>query len=146
MVVRNAADGGGSSLPGRLRRLAAAVLAGLLPGCAGWAFVLQPPPQFIGVETWTDVPEGQEAVTAKVGEVLHLPLGPATGGSDNRMPVLFDVTVNGEAPKKPLYLVSLAAVTYAFRAERPGRYRVEARRSLAGNDEAPLVWDITVSE
>jgi hypothetical protein len=145
MVVRNAA-GAGVTLPRRLRRLAAAVLAGLLPGCAGWAFVLQPPPQFLGVETWTDVPEGQGAVAAKVGDVLHLPLGPATGGPDHRLPVLFDVTVNGEAPKKPAYLVSLAAVTYAFRAERPGRYRVEVRRTLAGDDEAPLAWDITVSE
>jgi hypothetical protein len=130
----------------RFRRLAAAALVGLLPGCAEWAFVFRPPPQFIGVESWTTVPAGREDVTARVGDVLHLPLGPATGGADHWQPIYFDVTVNGEAPKDPSYLVALSAVTYVFRAERPGQYRVEVRRTLPGDDKAPLVWDITVTE
>ena len=60
-----------------MRRIsvAMAALVSLAVGCTSWAFVLNPPSgHWVDLETWTDVPEGQDKVKAKVGEgVLHLP-------------------------------------------------------------------------
>jgi len=143
-MAKHSVPGGGAS--GRFRRLALVALAGLLPGCSEMAFVLRPPPQFIGVETWTNVPPDQTTVTARVGDVLHLPLGPATGGADHWQQILFDLTVNGEPAPDPQYLVTLSSVRYVFRADQPGTYRVEVHRTLPGEEKTPLVWDITVTE
>jgi hypothetical protein len=92
------------------------------------------------VRTWTTVPEGQQDVQAKVGDELHLPLGPSWGGPRT----LYEVTVNGEAPKKPLYCLSLARTSFVFEAKEAGEYEVECRDGLS--DNPPRVWHVTVAE
>jgi hypothetical protein len=124
----------------RARLAALAAVAGLAAGCTGFAFVLRPPPRFVGVATWTEVPEGQQTVPAKVGDVLHLPLGPSWGGP----PTLYAVTVNGEAPLHPTYCSSLARTSFVFDALKAGEYEVECRDWLS--DHSPRVWHVTVSE
>jgi hypothetical protein len=117
-----------------------AALAGLAAGCTEFAFVLRPPPQFVGVATWTVVPEDQQDVRAKVGDVLHLPLGSAWG----TQPTLYAVTVNGEAPHKPVYCNSLTTNSFVFEAREAGEYEVECHDRL--NDRSHRVWHITVTE
>jgi hypothetical protein len=124
----------------RARLAAVVAVAGLAGGCTEFAFVLRPPPQFVGVATWATVPEGQQAVQAKVGDVLHLPLGPSWGGP----PTLYAVTVNGEAPKHPAYCSSLARTSFVFDAREAGEYEVECRDWLG--DHPPRLWHITVAE
>jgi hypothetical protein len=116
-----------------------AALAGLAAGCTDFAFVVRPPPQFVGVATWTVVPEGQREVRARVGEVLHLPIGPA----QSRRPTLYAVTVNGEAPRHPVYCNSLTATSFVFDTREAGQYEVECRDHLS--DNPPRVWYITVA-
>jgi hypothetical protein len=115
-------------------------LAALAGGCTEFAFVLRPPPQFVGVATWVTVPEGQQDVQAKVGDVLHLPLVPPRGGQ----PTLYEVTVNGAAPQHPAYCMSLARTTFVFEAREAGEYEVECRDWLS--DHPPRLWHITVAE
>jgi hypothetical protein len=148
MGTNGVAAGVGAFRSKRVRRLAAVVLAGLwlLPGCSGWGFFLEPPPLFIGIETWTDVPAGKTEVTAKAGDVLHFPLGPGAVGARHKLPIQFDVTVNGEHPADPQYLVTLAAVTFVFRAQQPGEYHIVVTRFGPGEELPPLVWDVSVSE
>lgn len=126
----------------RLRSLALAVLVATSVGCTGWAFVLNPPSgRLIDLAMWTDVPETQDNVKAKVGDVLHLPLGPKSPGG----PTACTVTVNGTSPERPEYSVSLKTVSYIFRAEQAGEFRVEGMNPLDLHRES-RVWVITVAE
>ncbi len=126
----------------RLRALALAVLVATSVGCTGWAFVLNPPTgHLIDLETWTDVPDMQENVKAKVGDVLHLPLGPKTPGGPSACPV----TVNGASREMPEYSVSLKTISYIFRAEQAGEFRVESMNPLDTHHESRR-WTITVTE
>ena len=127
----------------RLRVLAAAALAGWLAGCTEFAFVLRPPPQFIGVATWTQVPEGQDEVQAKVGDVLHLPLGPTWGGRGG-LPFVYQVTVDGEAPEHPIYCTSSDKTCYVFDAVQAGEYQVESFNGTS--EKSRRTWRITVAE
>jgi hypothetical protein len=54
------------------------------------------------------------------------------------------VTVNGEAPKHPVYCNSLTATSFVFDAREAGEYQVECRDWLS--DNPPRVWHITVVE
>jgi hypothetical protein len=120
-----------------------AALAGLVAGCTEFAFVLRPPPQFVGVTTWTEVPEGQQDVKAKVGDVLHLPLGP-TWGARGGLPFLYTVTVNDEAPQHPVYCTSAARTSFVFDARKAGEYQVESHNGLS--EKSYRVWHIRVVE
>jgi hypothetical protein len=125
----------------RLLYLGVAALAGQTSGCTGFAFVLQPPPKFLELETWTDVPEGQVDCKAKVGEVLHLPLGPAM-----EYPGLYcKVRINGKAPEVPFFSISSRTTSYVFSAQQAGTYRVEIKGDPFFSP-SPRVWTISVSE
>jgi hypothetical protein len=114
----------------------------LIPsGCTDFAFVLAPTPPFLKVDTWTDVPEGEREVTVKVGKTLHLPVDAASEYTC----VFRPVTVNGKPPESPKYFQSDTTCSYIFRAERPGRYRVEVQR-LSRPGESFRVWTITVTD
>jgi hypothetical protein len=117
-----------------------AALAGLAAGCTEFAFVARPPPQFVGVAMWTAVPEGQRDVRAKVGDVLHLPLGSAW---DTRR-TLYAVTVNGETPHNPVYCNSLTTNSFVYEARAAGEYEVECRDWLDAS--SCRAWHITVAE
>jgi hypothetical protein len=110
-------------------------------GCTEFAFVLRPPPQCIGVDVWTNVPEGQENVRARIGEVLHLPLGPST--HLDGLPTLYGVSINDVAVDKPECLSSSKTTTYIFRCFKPGDFHVEGRDLTTGRQH---VWNISVSE
>ena len=61
---------------------------------AGIEIVARPPPQFLAVQTWSDVAEDETEVTTSAGHALHLPVIPASDGRE----LDFDawrVTVNG---------------------------------------------------
>jgi hypothetical protein len=119
-------------------------LALIAAGCTGFAFVLQPPPKFIELETWTDVPQRQKEVKAKVGEVLHLPVGPA---SEHLRPSLLMVSINGKAPECPEFYQSSKTDSYVFRAEKAGVYNVEVGPALVtGEGESDLTWKVVVME
>ncbi len=125
----------------RLLSLAVAALIGTAVGCTGWAFVLNSPSgNFLEVATWTDVPVGQVEVTAQVGDVLHLPLGPKGDG-----PVACVVRVNGVSPELPSYSISWKTISYIYRAEKVGRFHVEGINPL-DPDGAARSWNITVTE
>jgi hypothetical protein len=125
------------------RCVTAITLASLVGGCTNFAFVYRPPPQFVGVTTWTEVPEGQEKVQAKVGDVLHLPLGPTWSGRDG-VPLVYTVTVNGDAPLHPIYCTTATKTHYVFDAAQAGQYQVEGRD---GNSEKSYrIWNVSISE
>jgi hypothetical protein len=124
----------------RARLAAVVALAGLAAGCTDFAFVLRPPPQLVGVATWTVVPEGQQDVQARVGDVLHLPIGSPWVNKQT----LYVVTVNGEKPRDPVYCTSLTATSFVFNATEAGEYEVECRDWL--NAGYHRVWHITVAE
>jgi hypothetical protein len=126
----------------RLRLAALAALTGLVAGCTGFAFVLAPPPQFVGVETWTEVPAEQKEVRARVGDRLYLPLGP-TLGARGGLPFLYTVTVNDQTPEDATYCEWAAQTWYVFKAAGAGAYRVESDGGF-GN-ETHRVWRITVA-
>jgi hypothetical protein len=123
-----------------MRLAVLAALVGLSAGCTEFAFVLRPPPQCVGVATWVTVPEGQQEVRAKVGDVLHLPLGSCWGSKQT----MYAVTVNGETPQHPVYCMSVTTNAFVFDAREAGAYEVESRDRLS--DAAPRVWHITVTE
>ncbi len=153
--------------------LAAVVLAGVAAGCSSQELAALPR-QVFSLNTWTAVPEGQYDVQARVGEVLHLPLGPGTGWSELGW---MKVSVNSKPVNPPDWAGGDEASSYIFRAEQPGQYRVEIRREVVrrnDGDEAdadgepkslldppgpettftrgpdpkwpPRVWNITVAE
>jgi hypothetical protein len=127
-----------------MRRFAVVVaaLVGTAVGCTNWAFVLHPRSgNIIEVATWTDVPVDQAKVTAKVGQVLHLPLGPAA--ADGQPACL--VRINDEAPEVPEFCSSARTISYIFRAERPGQFHVESLNPLDLRGSTRL-WNITVTE
>jgi hypothetical protein len=112
-------------------------------GCTEFAFVLRPPPLFIGVATWTQVPEDQEEVQARVGDVLHLPLGPTWGGRGG-LPFLYSVTIDGEAPPHPIYCTAADRTCYVFDAVQAGEYQVESQNGQS--EKSRRTWHITVEE
>jgi hypothetical protein len=126
----------------RFRFAALAALTGLAVGCTNFAFVLLPPPQFVGVETWTEVPADQEKVQARVGDRLHLPLGPTLGGRGG-LPFLYTVTVNDQTPKNPTYCEWAAKTWYVFKAVQAGEYRIESDGGLG--EESHRVWHVSVT-
>jgi hypothetical protein len=126
----------------RFRFAALAALTGLVAGCTGFAFVLAPPPQFVGVETWTEVPADQKEVPARVGDRLHLPLGP-TLGARGGLPFLYSVTVNDKTAEDETYCEWAAQTWYVFKAVRAGEYRVESDAGLG--EETHRLWHITVA-
>jgi hypothetical protein len=141
--------------------LAAAALAAASAGCMGAAAVLPPAREVFQLETWTNVPQGHDEARAKVGEVLHLPLGPA---ADLPPLVYLRVEINGKPVEFPEFHTSLKSAAYVFRARQPGHYRVEVHRdfglgkpradSSAARDDAPKdtssswpprVWEVIIS-
>jgi hypothetical protein len=127
----------------RTRLLAVAVLAGLAAGCIQFAFVREPSPPFIGVTMWTDVPEGQSKVKARVGDTLHLPLGSPLGGRGG-LPAIYRVKVNDEDIEEPTYCDVGDKVWYVFKATEAGEFEVETEEALTGRSHH--VWHITVAE
>ena len=126
----------------RLLSVAMAALVGLAVGCTSWAFVLNPPSgHLVDVETWTDVPEDQQKVQARVGEALHLPVGPTIPEG----PVACQVNINGQKLTQPEYSVSMLTISYIFRAEQPGEYHVESINPLDAHGYS-RGWVITVKE
>jgi hypothetical protein len=125
--------------------IVAVALVGFVSGCTGFDFVLRPPPQFIELETWTDVPEGQQTFTARVGDVLHLPVGRSPTDHEF-LPPFTKVTVNGQDPEIPSFWQSSKVVCYVFRAEKPGQYRVECSSLFDLNRQSPRTWVISVVE
>jgi hypothetical protein len=126
----------------RFRFAALAALTGMVAGCTGFAFVVALPPQFVGVETWTEVPADQEKVQAKVGDRLHLPLGP-TLGARGGLPFLYTVTVNDKTPEDATYYEWAAKTWYVFKAVQAGEYRVESDGGLG--EGSHHLWHITVA-
>ncbi len=121
----------------RILCVAVAVLAGLAAGCTEFAFVRRPFPQMIGYETWRDVPEDLEVVRAKVGDVLHLPLGPMRDHGD--LPIPYTVSINGKAPGDPVLFDSGNKTSYVFFADKPGKFDVESADGLRA-------WRVIVGE
>jgi hypothetical protein len=124
---------------------ATAALAVFTAGCTEFGFALRP--DFVGVEAWTAVRPGQVNVEAKVGDVIHLPVQPLIGSTDPadaaRTVSALRVTVNGVAIDRPEYHTSSTVISYVFRAEQAGSYRVEMRQPPG---REPLrVWSIMVS-
>jgi hypothetical protein len=112
--------------------LAAATLAGASAGCID-ATVLPPARDIFQLETWTTVPPDRDEVRAKVGEVLHLPLGSPT---DTPALVYLRVEINRKLVDYPEFHSTAKTVSYVFRARQPGRYRVEVHRDFAIRDPA----------
>ncbi len=140
----------------------AAALAGLAVGCTDEWAALKPPPELIKLDTWTNVPEGQYEVHGRVGDVFHLPLGPAM---DQTGLGWLRVIVNNQPQGCPEFDTSAKAAAYVFRADRPGQYHVEIRREIVRqidpteHPEAepepprrldsswpPRTWTITIAE
>lgn len=101
-------------------------LAGVVAGCSDMA-ALMSPAQLFSLNTWTDVPAGQYEVRARVGEVLHLPLGP---GTDRSQLGWMKVAVNWKPVGQPDFAPGDEVSSYVFRADKPGEYRVEVRREI----------------
>ena len=124
--------------------VAAAASVGLACGCTGFDFVPQPPPHFLGVETWTDVTPGQVNVSAKVGDVFYLPIHFLPSHVDPDNPILkvalLEVSVNGVVVAGPTYHTSSKTVSYVFRAEKVGTYRVEV--AWARGESSFRAWNI----
>jgi hypothetical protein len=117
-------------------------LSGCNWGATGFAFLQTE--HGLKLETWTNVPTDQREVTAKVGDVLHLSLGIADAGSGipPHLPPPFErVTVNGEAVEVPCYDQTGDTISYVFRAQQAGDYRLEV--PVFGGP--PRIWHITVS-
>lgn len=123
--------------------IAIAVLLCLASGCTEWAFTLRPSWQFVELDMWTEVPEGQETITAKVGDILHLTLGPARVGDE---PPPCTVTVNGKTADAAAFFSTSKSTSFVFRAEQAGEYRVEGTNAFDYRGQAPRVWIITVVE
>jgi hypothetical protein len=119
----------------------------LAAGCNNFNFAydLQSTPPFLNVHRWIEVPEGQEVVAAKVGDVLHLPLGPTT--ADGKfVPPGPRVTVNGETPLAPAFFISDKTSSFVFKAEKAGQFSVETRGLFDTESNSPRKWRIIVTE
>lgn len=118
--------------------LAAVALAGVVAGCSEKVSWLMPASQLFSLNTWTTVPEGQYDVRARVGDVLHLPLGPGTGRSQV---CWLKVRVNWKPVDPPEMESGEETSSYVFRAQQPGQYRVDVRREVVrrkdGDDAEP---------
>ncbi len=127
--------------------LIAAAPVFLAAGCDNFNFAydVQSAPPFVDVHRWIEVPEGQEVVAAKVGDVLHLPLGPATADG-TFVPPGPRVTVNGEAPLDPKYFVSDKGSSFVFQAKQVGQFTVEMQGPFGTESTTPRKWRIIVSE
>jgi hypothetical protein len=112
----------------RLAILAAAALAGASAGCLDPTAVLPPAREILRLETWTTVPAGKDEVRAKVGDVLHLPLG---APADTPALVYLRVEINRKLVDYPEFHTAGKTVSYVFRAQAPGRYHVEVHRDFA---------------
>ena len=118
-------------------------LLGLACGCAGIEIVARPPPQFLAVQTWSDVAEDETEVTTSAGHALHLPVIPASDGRE----LDFDawrVTVNGTPTHLERHEAYSGQVSYVFRPEKAGSYQVEVRWAQSG--DLIHVWKITATE
>jgi len=118
-------------------------LLGLACGCSGIDIVARPPPQFIGLQRWSDVPEDETDITTTAGHALHLPLG--SGGDGRELDLdAWRVTVNGTLTHLPRFDTSSGKVSYVFRPEKPGPYQVEVRWAQSG--DLIHLWKITATE
>jgi hypothetical protein len=123
--------------------LALAAAAGMASGCSELAPELRLPPAVFKLDTWTDVPDGQAEVEAKVGDVLHLPLG---AGADCPPLSSLKARVNDRAQDQPEFYTGGKVPCYVFRAAKAGRYRVEIGHDLVRRVDAWREWVITVTE
>jgi hypothetical protein len=111
--------------------LAVALSAALVAGCLDPAQLLPGPAEIFALETWKRVPDDQTDIVGHVGDVLHLPLGPA---SDRQELVWLRVSVNDKPQDVPEYHVSTTGSYYVFRATHAGRYYVEVCRETYKRD------------
>jgi hypothetical protein len=147
----------------------AAALAGLSAGCTEAVSALMPPAEWIKLDTWTTVPDGQRDVRGRVGDVFHLPLGPAM---DRSLLGWLKVSINTRPQECPEFHTASEGTSYVFRAQRAGVYHLEVRRETVRRDDSaepgaaapeppapgtppprrddpswpPRVWDVTISE
>jgi hypothetical protein len=98
------------------------------------------------LERWTDVPDGQKEVNAKVGDVLHLPIIRAES-IGNMAQEVWLVSVNGVALEPASYFTEAKQTSIVFKAEKPGEYKVEvcARGAIPPRDIL-WNWNITISK
>ncbi len=114
-------------------------LLGLACGCSGIEIVTGPAPPFLALSRVTDVPEDETEVTTTVGHTLHLPAGE---GPELDLDA-WRVTVNGAAMHLPRFDAS-GLVSYVFRPEQPGMYRIEVRWKTSG--DLIHLWKIAVTQ